>query len=112
MSKVKFLCYEETPSVEGQKGIATVIILDEIILRFKLVNRKDGVGFFISSPNLRGNPDGEKMTWLEGHAFERNSLKEEVFTLIRDEVRNRTALHPFPASMAAETPRSMDEVPF
>jgi len=61
-NKFKFLGFEETPSVDGQKGIATILFLDEIILRFKLVNKKDGTVFFVATATLKGEPLGDKNT--------------------------------------------------
>lgn len=88
--KIKFLSYDETPSVEGQKGIATILFMDEIILRYKLVNKKDGSGYFIASATLKAEPDGDKSNWVDAFTLERNSSKEEILSLIRAEVNGRS----------------------
>lgn len=65
----RFIDYEKTPNSGLQLGVATIEMYDKIILRFKVVQRKDGVGFFIGSPSVKV---GEK--YLD--AIEIDSSKE------------------------------------
>jgi len=82
---IKFISYELTPSIEKQKGIATVLLDDKYIARVKIVEKKDG-GTFMAFANLQGEPDGQTKTWVNGFECDRNSDKEKLFSFIRQEI--------------------------
>lgn len=81
--KYKFLAYEETPSIKGQKGIVTLLYDDEIVLRFKLVFKKDSEGYFIGSGTLKGEPDNGADVWHQCVEIDRRSVKAEMESFIR-----------------------------
>lgn len=46
MNQIEFINYVETPN-ERQLGIATIKAWGKILLRYKVMPRKDGSGFFV-----------------------------------------------------------------
>lgn len=88
--RVTLLSFTHTPAIPSQIGIATVLLLDEIIARFKAVNKKDGTGYFIAPCSIKSHEDGKEI-YLDAIAFERNSFKDEVFNLIRSHLSKATS---------------------
>jgi hypothetical protein len=88
--RVKLLGFNHTPAIPNQIGIATVLLLDEVIARFKTVNKKDGSGYFIAPCSIKSHEDGKEI-YLDAIAFERNSFKDEVYNLIRSHLSKSMA---------------------
>lgn len=57
MNPFEFLSYEATPG-EKQLGIATIRAWGKIILKYKIVEKKEG-GFFESASSIKNGTDGE-----------------------------------------------------
>lgn len=85
MEKYNFISFDETPSVENQLGIATIVYDDEILLRFKITPNPKG-GFYIGRSAVKGEPQGDKMVWLDSHTSERQSTKLQLEKVIRENV--------------------------
>lgn len=106
-SDFKFLSYEPTPSITNQKGIVTVLLDDKWIQRLKLVTKKDGTGSFLACANLKGEPEDGADSWRDSFDVERNSVKEQLHSFIRDKIR---ALTPT-SSQSGVTERGRSEPP-
>ncbi len=95
MTHYKFLSFEKTPSIENQLGIVSVLIDDKWMVRFKIVNRKDGSGFFIAGGNVKGEPtEPDKTNWLDCFVPDRNSEKEELYNFIRASISKPSVSKP------------------
>ena len=120
MTQFEFISY--TP-VQGEKhlGIAAIKLYGKIILRYKIVQGKDGKGFFPSAPNYKiTDESGER--WVSGFMLDSRSENEEVEGIIRNGV-NRAMHGPKPTMATQGTifppstgfgaaPSSNDDCPF
>lgn len=53
MDDFEFLNYLQTPDEKYFMGIATTRIYGKIVLKYKIVQKKDNSGYFIAPPNYR-----------------------------------------------------------
>jgi hypothetical protein len=82
---VEFVGFDETP-LEKYLGVATIRILNEVILRFKVQRTKDGNGIFIAAPSFKKtNETGEH--WCQWHMLDSMSQNEVVTNLIKSKVK-------------------------
>lgn len=88
--RVILLSFQPTPAIQSQVGVATVLLLDEIIARFKVVNKKDGTGFFVAPSSIKSHEGGSEI-YVDAISFERNSFKDEVYNLIRSHLSKSQA---------------------
>ena len=86
MTQFEFVKYEETPG-EKYLGIATVKAYGKIILRYKIVQTKDGQGYFPAAASYKlPAVDGED-TYVSCFLIDSRSDEEELQRLIRTEVK-------------------------
>lgn len=82
---IEFVGFDETP-LEKYLGVATIRILKEVILRFKVQRTKDGNGIFIAAPSFKKtNETGEH--WCQWHMLDSMSQNEVVTNLIKSKVK-------------------------
>ena len=82
----EFLMYTPTPG-EKHLGIAKIKAFGKIVLRYKLVPRKDGQGFFPMPASYKmPSPDGQDV-YVSAFMLDSNSDKEDLEELIRVNVR-------------------------
>lgn len=53
MNNHEFISYVATPNEQYFSGIATVKLYGRLIAKYKVVDKKDGSGYFIAPPNYR-----------------------------------------------------------
>ena len=97
----EFLDFTPTPS-EKHLGIAKVKFYGKIVLRYKIVAKKDGLGYFptVSSYKMP-TPDGSD-SYAPAFTIESNSDKEDIEQLIR--VNCRRYLEPSALAQPAPQP--------
>lgn len=78
---IKFRKYTQTPTEQKQMGVAEILYGD-IILRFKVVNGKDGEGFFLT-------PASHKIGERYYGAFEIDSRSkyDDMLDFVRENVK-------------------------
>lgn len=108
---MKFISYEPTPSIEKQRGIATILLDEKYIVRIKLVDKKDG-GTFLAFGNLQGEPDAGQKTWLTCFDADRNSHREQIFAYVRGEISKQSASPRGARPPLGEPPVPDDDCPF
>lgn len=92
MNDVRFIDYIPTPFTKFE-GVAyvgvTVESLGEIMLGFKVIQRKDGSGIFFGEPTwkLETNQGDEWKPWT---MIDSNIAKERLFTLIRQNINKKS----------------------
>jgi hypothetical protein len=100
MSDFRFLKYEPTPS-EKHMGIATVMAYGKIILRYKIVQNKDGTGFFPASASYKmSDPSGADF-YVSAFVVDSNGEKEELENMIKANVRAQMTPRAFPENSFA-----------
>ncbi|MDC7243677.1 MAG: hypothetical protein PQJ44_07050 [Sphaerochaetaceae bacterium] len=85
MNNAEFIEYLDTPQEEWFRGIATVRLYGKIILRFKIVNKKDGTGYFVAPANFRVS-DGEQNKYLDACMLDSRMEHEDLLKMIRSNV--------------------------
>ena len=110
----EFLNYIPTPG-EKHIGIAKIKAFGKIILRYKLVSRKDGQGFFPMPASYKmPSADGQD-NYVSAFMLDSNSDKEDVEELIRLNVRKymgATAITPPEQSlMPSQAPSVYQQLP-
>lgn len=89
MSDFKFISYKPTPDDQYMLGIATVKLYDKVVVRYKLVQSKDGKGNFFCVANYTLTEHGEKK-YLPCVIMDSNSDKELLEDFIRENVNRLT----------------------
>lgn len=82
MSQFKFLKLEKTPG-EKHLGIVTVKAYDKIILRYKIVQGKDGKGIFFTPPAYKMPSENGIDSYVSAFLIDSNSENEELMNLIK-----------------------------
>lgn len=81
--KIKFVDFKETPN-EKHIGIATVNFEDKIYLRFKVMPRKDGPGYYCVTSAFKISPE----EYIPSFVIDSNYLKEQIELEIKKNVEN------------------------
>lgn len=87
MEKFRFIDFVHTPTAK-QLGVVLAGIqtaIGEIMLGFKVVERKDGSGFFFGEPTWKYEENGEEQ-WKPWIMIDSNIAKEQLFSLLRENV--------------------------
>lgn len=84
MSEIEFLKYEEFKT-DYQMGIATVRY-GKVILRYKVVQKKDGSGYFPSAASYKVTDHGEDK-FLKSFTVDSRADEEEIEQAIRSGVK-------------------------
>lgn len=96
---MQFLKYEKANHDDKFMGIATICLYDKIVLKYKIVMKKDGSGYFPAAPSLK--QPGTTDEYVSCFVIERNSEKEEIESFIRHHVK--LALQVEQSAQAANT---------
>lgn len=107
---IEVLKIEETPELDSKNcvAIAHVRLGGQIILKFKVVRKKDGSGMFLSVPSYKREIPGNE-TWSQWYMIDSNYLQDQV----REAVLNQM----FSAQKSAAptykaTAQNEDDLPF
>lgn len=115
MNICEFISYVKTP-LEKHLGIATVKLYGKIILRFKIVQTKDGKSTFPNAASYKITDDsGER--YIPAFMLDSRSEQEEVENIIRVGVKKSLLEHPqhqshAPIQMSGSIVDDMSDVPF
>ena len=90
---------------EKHMGIAVVKAFNAIVLRYKIIMRKDGKGFFPGAPCYKIGD-----SWIPALDIDSKQLSDEVAGLIRSEVDKRLKGQKVPHKIYSE--ESHDGLPF
>lgn len=82
---MKFLKYEKANADDKYLGIATISLYDKIVLKYKIVMKKDGTAFFPAAPSLK--QPGTTDEYVSAFIIDSNSEKEEIEGFIRHHVK-------------------------
>ena len=85
MNEFEFLNYFPTPEEKYFMGIATVRFMGKIMLKYKVIEKKDGTGFFVAAPNYRLNINGE-YKYVDAIMIDSQMQRDELLDYIRKEV--------------------------
>lgn len=86
MSQFEFMEYTPTPN-EKHLGIVKVKCWGKIVLRYKIVQKKDGNGFFpVAASYKMSSSDGED-NYVNAFALDSNSDKEDLENLIKSSIK-------------------------
>ena len=86
MNNIEFISYEPTPEEQYMMGIATVSLYGKIILKFKIVEKKDGTTFFVAPANYRVADGGGSYKYIDAIMLDSRMEHEELMGLIRQGV--------------------------
>ena len=76
IEQIEILKYEETPECKHM-GVVHVRLFKQVVLRFKIVPKKDGSGFFVTGPAYKRETEaGEK--WLQWFVIDSQVFAEEI----------------------------------
>ncbi len=95
MNDIEFLNYLPTPEEQYFMGIATVRLYGRIILKYKVIEKKDGSGFFVASPNYR-LPLGENgdLKYVDAIMLDSRMEHDELMNIIRNGVNRSISPQP------------------
>ena len=86
MDKLQFIKWEETPELNFL-GVAHVLYDNCFVLKFKIVENKDGTGFFVASPSFKREINGEDK-WEQWFFMDSRSKGDAILDFIRNNVQN------------------------
>ena len=81
----EFLGFEHTPA-DKMMGIATVKLYGKIVVKYKIVSKKDGTGVFPSIFSQKVTLDGEE-SYLEAFIIDSRSENDDVLKLVMTNVK-------------------------
>lgn len=85
MNNFEFIKYEPTPNGK-QLGIVTAKAYNKIILRLKVVSKKEGSGYFPTAPAIRLGDDSNPI-YLSAFMLDSRSDEEEFMQVIRNGIK-------------------------
>jgi len=89
MDLFKFISYEPTPNAK-QMGFAVVTYNHSLILRYKIIPLKTGMGFFIASPSCMIN-DVFKPAFAVDSGIEKEAVESMIRTKVNEILIKETA---------------------
>lgn len=106
MQDIEFLKYQPTPE-EKYLGVASVRYLQRIVLRYKIVMKKDGKGYFAVPAAYKVDED----TFISAFMIDSRAEEEEIISVVR------AGIKPFvqeqlDAQHSAFSPSDNEEIPF
>ena len=90
MNEHEFLNYLPTPEEKYFMGIATVRLYGRIILKYKIVEKKDGTGYFVAPPNYRLPIGDGDYKYVDAFMIDSRSEHDDLLQLVRDGVNQST----------------------
>lgn len=124
MNDFEFINYLETPDEKYFMGIACVRLYGKIVLKYKIVERKDGSSFFIAPPSYRlPLPNSEDFKYIDAFMIDSRMEHEELQDFIRSHVDKHMNSHsvnqpqqqqqqPPPPSLQHQEQQQVGECPF
>lgn len=105
MNQFEFVDYTSTPT-EKHYGIVRIKAFNKIILRYKIMPKKDGSGYFPVCASYKIPIPGADDTYVSAFMLDSNSDKEELENLIRANVKKpiEAQLRNLGASVFSESP--------
>lgn len=85
MNNIEFIDYKEAKT-DYQMGIATIKLYGRIVLRYKIVAKKDGTGYFPACASYKISEMGED-TFLKAFVVDSRSEEEEIENCIRSNIK-------------------------
>lgn len=85
MNNAEFIEYLATPNDDWMEGIATVRLYGKIILRYKIVLKKDGSGYFVAPANFRIS-EGDQNKYLDACMLDSRMEHDDLMKMIRHNV--------------------------
>jgi hypothetical protein len=79
--QIEVLKFEETPESK-HIGVAHIRLFKQVVLRYKVIENKDGSGFFIVPPSYKREFDGQEK-WNQWFMLDSQVFSEEVQDAIR-----------------------------
>jgi len=76
------LKFEKTPEAK-HIGIVHVRLFNKVILRYKVIENKDGSGYFVAPPSYKRD-DGDNQKWVTWFMLDSQVFSEEVEDVIRE----------------------------
>lgn len=104
----KFIKYEPTPN-EKHLGIATVKAYDKIILRYKIVQTKDGTGIFPAPASYKMSLNGEDR-YISAFTVDSVSDNDDLSAMIKREASK--AISGNSVFTKTQSIEEIEEVPF
>lgn len=91
--QVEILKFEPTPESK-HVGVAHVRLFKQVVLRYKVIENKDGSGYFVAPPSYKREfPDGTDK-WNQWFMLDSQVFSEEVQDMIRAYVNKALAQKP------------------
>lgn len=88
LNEIEILKFEETPEAK-HLGVAHVRLFRQVILRYKVQEKTDGVGYFINPPAYKREFSDGTEKWTKWHLLDSQVFQEEV----RDQVESYVHIH-------------------
>lgn len=113
---IEILKFEETPD-QKFLGVATVRLFRAVVLRYKVVEKNDGSGYFITAPSYKREFEDGSNKWTVWHMLDSQVFSEEVQDQIRAYVNKLTSSKGANQQSAFSQPSQVmqgqsDDVPF
>ncbi len=84
MSDIKLMQFIRTPA-EKYLGIAQVLFMGKILLRYKIVQKKDGINYFPTTGSIKTIPHADgKDAYIDSFQIDSNSLDQEIRGIIME----------------------------
>jgi hypothetical protein len=80
--EIKFVDYIATPTEKSCLGIATILIVNLGIFRYRVNQGSTGKGYFIKPFAAKANDE-----FLDGHLFDSRILETQIDKVIRDAIK-------------------------
>lgn len=99
---VEILKFEPTPEAK-HIGVAHIRLFRQVVLRYKVIENKDGSGYFVAPPSYKREfPDGTDK-WNQWFMLDSQVFSEEVQDMIRAYVNKALAQKPQQAQGAVNS---------
>lgn len=106
--QIKLLDYIQTPEDQKCLGVATISMDEKIILRYKVIPKKDGKGFFVAAPSCKVGEEYQSAFMLANRIEE-----EEINSMIRKSVNMHKSVPSLSATSIPLTyPTQEEQLPF
>lgn len=119
----EFLRYDPTPDEQYFSGIVTIRLYGRLIVRYKVVDKKDGSGYFIAPPNYRvTDPLSGDAKYLDAIMIDSKMENDDLQSMMRqciNKARNQNAQQQYQQPQAQQAQPSqqnfnpdLDSCPF
>lgn len=102
--QIEVLKFEATPEAK-HIGIAHIRLFRQVVLRYKVVENKDGSGYFIAPPSYKRELEGQEK-WMQWFMLDSQVFSEEV----QDTIRSYITRH-FANAKGLQAPQAQNNSP-